>query len=251
MLPSALAIVEVVSALLTCVGVILALRSLRDARKLTSSLRVIEELASTRVIGKSPDFIAELTNLVKQARHSLQITSVYPTYGFFSSPLAGQELENAVILARRNPEIRIEALLGSLSARRAALRAQYEKLASGPLWSTWSQEPKSKALLEAYCDRYAPGKTFSSFEELVGSWLDEQEKKIPIIYSEKALQFTDDFMPLHSWVIDEREAFFAIVNSEGRTTGFYTREQNLIGAFSSANKRYKTRSDNLDAAVLT
>jgi hypothetical protein len=257
--------ISLVSLVPTLAGVYFALRSLKDGRELMqkigsvsqdltalqtkteesveNSMKLAEGLGevanslTTHRIGESPLYVDYVTGLVKTARESIEITAILPGIGYFSYPEGWVHLANA-LQERQQNGVDVSILIGSRGARRAD---HYVRFADGKRdWESWAAIPKNQMLLQLYCRRYRHSKlTVDSAEEFEQLCLRVDEMIIEDLFSLSHVEFTDDFVPIISWIVDGTNAFFAIGNSKGKNTGFATRDQNIIASLSNLRERYQ------------
>jgi hypothetical protein len=70
----------------TLVSLRLALRSISDSKNIVAELKAVENSLTTRPIGESPTYCKDVTELVRDAKECMQITTMFPVIGIYSSP---------------------------------------------------------------------------------------------------------------------------------------------------------------------
>ena len=210
-----------------------------NSEKTLMELKEVGESLTTHRIAESPNYTTEITKLVSKAKESLHITTIYPTNGIYSAPDSWDDLENALIKCQRIPGFVVSICLsGSREARKNALELQFSA-ASESGWAEWSSQPPNAVLLPRFARRYRyKHEAFKDFAAFIEFSLDVQDRILEEVYWQAKPDETDQFIPLLSWIIDGSEAIFAIANSNGKSTGFLTRDQNMIDSFESVRKRY-------------
>jgi hypothetical protein len=216
----------------------LGLRSISDGRAVLDGLKEVGESLTTHRVGESPHYIDSVTKLVRSAKTSLKITTIFPSIGVYTLPAEWVHLESA-LRECQSRNVRIELLLATRQARKQALKTQFSAAIAD--WNEWSKQPANDEKLRFFAKRYEYGRyPFEDSNAFIEFSLDVQDKVLKDTYWSASVQETDTFVPLLSWVADSSEAFFAIANIEGRNTGFSTRDQNLIRSFESVRGRYPT-----------
>jgi hypothetical protein len=128
-------------------------------------------------------------------------------------------------------------IIASPRARRAALEDRFYEAVHH--WESWSTKAAKK--LEAFarnCKRQ--GAPFSGPQDFLDFNIVVQNEVLEKTYSEIVYTETDHPLTINCWISDDTEAFFTIANPDGRsTTGFMTRDKNLIDSFKSIMKRYE------------
>jgi hypothetical protein len=233
-----------VTSVSTLLGLIAALYSLRlarlslaDGKRMGDGLNAVHNSLTTRPAGESPEYCKDVTQLVQGARKSIQITSVYPQIGLYLSPNGWLHLEHE-IRDRIYQGVKVELLVSSERRRREALEVQFPHN-SPAQWAQWSNGPVEKQRLQFFAKQYGFEKeAFDNCAEFIAFCLRMQRRVIEQVFARAVIEETDAFVPLITWVVDDREALFAIANIRGRNTGFMTKDRNLIASFQEVRLRY-------------
>jgi hypothetical protein len=226
---------------------LLARRQMNDARDQANRLNEIHDSLSTRYLGRFPDYLKKITEVIESAKSEIVIFCDYPAYGCFSDHENWHRYKSALV---DKPDRGVQI---SLTCPDKAHRSQssHEQFASAQgSWESWKAEEKNKAKLRFLfgskrdLTRITPEEFLQSLEREDTLMLEELEDKIEV----KQLEA---FTPLHFWVADGRSAVFAIASySDNVSNGFYTTDLKLIGAFYDIKARYhRDASEKVDAAA--
>src|SRR5438270_634744 len=85
---------ELLGLAMTLCGILFAMLSIRDGRKLTKDLRSIFDHLTTKEIGAFPVYMAEIERLISEARESIFIATDFPGHGVrtvFAIPSFGDQ----------------------------------------------------------------------------------------------------------------------------------------------------------------
>lgn len=241
------------------VALVLALIQFRDAKEhkrdlskqmtkleqQTVGLQAIRQSLSTRYLGLFPQYLAELAELVRQARQEIRILCDYPAYGCFSDAKAFLAYRRA-IEDKINDGVKVYLLCYNEEKRSQFNDEQFPQ--GGTEWSAWKSKKENHARLEPLFQDYRKlaGLTISSVDEL-----DETDfKKLVLAADRKMLDETlakatntteiETFIPIFFWLIDGREAVFSIASLSGEVSehGFRTVSNDFIIAFKDMWERY-------------
>jgi len=229
-----------IGSIATLGGLWLAWKAIVDGKALSKNLRDVEKSLSTRRVGEAPDLAGVIAELVVKAKVSIQITAIFPVVAIYRNPQAWVALENA-LRERQTHGVKVELLYSSREQRWSAMQLQYADAFKD--WAKWSANPVNAARLEAFTKRYeCKHYPFQKAEQFLEFILEVQADIVSHLYWTAPPKITDDFVPVITWIIDggtpEAEAFFAVTLSEGKTIGFVTRDQHLIGSFQSVRDLY-------------
>src|SRR5438132_7519277 len=75
---------EIVALALTFLGIVFAVKSISDGRKMTRDLGTVFDHLTTRGLGPFPTYMAEVERLIAEARDSVTIACDFPGYGVWS-----------------------------------------------------------------------------------------------------------------------------------------------------------------------
>src|SRR5881394_1326963 len=120
---------ELLGFALTFCGILFAVFSIRDGRKLTKDLRSIFDHLTTKEIGAFPAYMAEVERLISEARESVFIATDFPghgvwtdrgRYGSFVKSLENRKADRV----RRGHALSVQVLCLDADARGNALAAR-------------------------------------------------------------------------------------------------------------------------------
>jgi hypothetical protein len=235
---------ELLGFALTFCGILFAVFSIRDGRKLTKDLRSIFDHLTTKEIGAFPAYMAEVERLIGEARESIFIATDFPAHGVFADRghygAYAKALENRKAeRVRKGHALSIQVLSLDEEGRRKALRDRFPE----SKWKEFTRKgafPRSRRLYEELenCELSDDHDEFISEMEL------RQQRAL-----DSELRFADRWqfrgvMPVYLWIIDGERAVFAIPSFGDQTTeyGFYTEETGLVQALLSVWARYVEHS---------
>jgi hypothetical protein len=231
-------VVAIVSGVATLAGLVLAVRARANEKQVGVKLHSVSDSLTTRPLGESPAFGAEVAALVRRARKSLQITAAIPTIGAHSAPDVWLQLEHALKDCQARG-VKVDLLTATRNARRRVLATSIAEWDGGN-WRAWSERPEHREKLASFARRYRRRtERFATRAEFVEFSLQVLDEITAATYWDTPPQYTNDFISFSCWVRDNsEEAVFAFVNEKGRNSGFVTRDRSLIQAFTEARNRY-------------
>jgi hypothetical protein len=198
--------------------------------------KILSELQGeleTHYIGKFPDFMPNIVDVIQGATKELTIFCDLPAYGVVSNPLWHIKYREALQLKLEDQAVKVRILHLDRPARRALLQAQFGDI--------WHSNPKVKAFLERY-DRDVRVVTKEEFMDLVEG---EQRKALDayrIVRTRRDVTTTETnaIMPMYFWIADRHQAVFALTQFErgAHEVAFRTTSENLTKAMGGIYKRY-------------
>lgn len=231
---------ELISLTLTVAGILFAIASVRDGRKLTKDLRSIFDHLTTKEIGAFPVYMAEVERLISEARESIFVATDFPGhgawtdrghYGSYVKALENRKAERV----RKGHALSIQVLSLNPEARAKALRERFPE----SRWKEYTRKggyARSRRLYEELENCEVPEKR----EDFLVAMEERQNRAI-----DAELRFADRWayagvMPVYLWIIDGERAVFAIPSFGDQLTeyGFYTEETGLVQALLSVWARY-------------
>ena len=240
---------ELLSLALAVGGILFAILSIRDGRKLTHELRSIFDHLTTKEIGAFPVYMAEVERLISEARESIFIATDFPGHGAWTD--RGHYASYVKTLENRKAErvrkghaLSIQILSLDDAARRSALRARFPE----SRWKEYTRKggyARSRRLYEELENCEVP----DSREAFLTAMEERQRRAV-----DSELRFADRWafsgvMPVYLWIIDGERAVFAIPSFGDQLTeyGFYTEETGLVQALLSVWARYVENAQQISA----
>lgn len=199
----------------------------------------IHEALTTRFIGAFPEYIPHIISLLEGAERELIIFCDLPAYGSFTSHdnhiKYRQTIERKIFDGKN-----VELTFLNKGWRDRVLDEQFHF--EGNEWESWKVE-KEKLLDEFLAHYGSDHKRNELTKEGFSQIVDRLNNRL---LSEEFLNKAKEvgaFMPLLFWLIDDKEAVFAIpvYKRDVATLGFRTSDQSLIEAFKEMSKRYRQR----------
>lgn len=208
----------------------------RVRNDLNSTLGQLQGEIATRYVGRFPDFLGEIIDVIGKAEKELTIFCDLPAYGVVSTPKNFNRYMEAIEAKLRDDEIELHMVHLGKTARRAGLDIQFG--------SDWSETKKQKPVIAFVkaCRRKIDSITQDQFFDLVEL---EQEKALErFIHAARGKRLdatqTEAIMPLYYWIADRKAAVFALSQFRRgiHEAGFRTRSENLIDAMLGIRERY-------------
>ena len=193
----------------TLVALGLTIAGIFQSNKLVKISREVLEQASTRYIGRFPDNIDEITNLISRAEHDVLIMTDVAAYGHFSNHSHFQKYLRALDAKAEDSEVIVRVAVYS------------EKMWKSNIPSFFAgrdleEDLKNAPRIEPYWKdlRYREGSGRYTFDSITNHchlmqrlWEDElfYRKLVPGIDYQVPVP-----IPLRAWVIDHKEAIFSL-----------------------------------------
>lgn len=238
-------LIELIAPPLTLVALFFAWRQFIDARHHTQALKEhtqelgkIENALSTRFMGKFPEYLPEITDLIQRATKSICILCDYPAYCSFTDHQQYERYRNALrdqLIAEPPRRIRMTCL--DRARREIVNRQQFAEALLD--WDNWKR--KNSASVEKLKKHHKIG---VSIEELTVEQLFEMfeldDKRIIDDFGGIRICEVPTDIPIRFWIADEREAIFSIplLGGDALEYGFYTSDNKLITAFYHLSDRH-------------
>jgi hypothetical protein len=255
-------IIDKISFWIPIFTVLSALYALHKGHSQIKAIKDVKQSLSTRYLGKFPDFIPDITNLIGDAKRTITIACDFPGYGMFSAPrrfkLYLQAIESRLIHNQCNI---IMIHLGT-SLRRRTLDEQFPTEERD--WNEWKKNNENNNNLVKFIRYYPwPSSTIGSINLKDFKGLKEIKAIIKLInikdfkhvlekeeikllerfynYPNAILCLTKVHMAIHFWIIDDKEAIFSIPTYEegSEEVGFKTSDRSLIDALKGIGWRYQ------------
>ena len=247
-------VITAVSAVATVIALVLAGKQTRMARLAqheaaahTENLSRIEDALTTRYRGEFPGFIQEVAHLIDRAESKLELFYDVPGYGVFSDPPGWLAMRQA-IERKTALGVAVSVSLYSPNRRREVLEEQMNHRNDKEV--EWPNPPDLIPELQRYLvheqrivDRHLSSDSFIEIS------LGVHEKIFTEVFGHLPVVMVEDLMPLYFWIIDGREAIFAIpaFGEDASEFGFFTSDPRIIKALRNMKKRYRKRAGASDA----
>lgn len=237
---------ELLGLILGILALVLAIWHLREiklqARELKTQANTLEQTQrslSTRYIGEFPDYIPEIVDLIENARKEVLIFCDFPAYGHFSNHATWLNYRHAIELKSLN-QVRLSLMCLTEGGRYKLNHEQFSKAEQG--WEEWKREQKVRDQIHSLLQSHKCAKTIDeiSREEFVNLLEETNKQMLNGALARAETLEVDGYMPLYFWLVDKKEAIFAIPSFSGEHTeyGFSTSDPKLISAFVEMRERY-------------
>ena len=219
----------------------------RDAAvELRHALSEMRQSLSTRYLARFPLYFKDIVALIDTAQERIDIFCDVPAYGSVSNPKYFRDYRTK-LKEKLAQLLTIEITCLSKERRSALFKEQF--LGDHADWERKKHSnPHYAGFLEAHgkrsqLDSLTPDTFLGMVEEEDNLMLNE-------FLSGAKISQTKAHVPIYFWLIDEREAIFAIPSlAEGDLEhGFKTTDSSLIRAFKSMRNLYNSSPDLLAAA---
>jgi hypothetical protein len=231
---------EMLGLLLSVLGTLFAVLSIKDGRKMTTELKSVFDHLTTKEIGAFPAYMAEVDRIISDARESVFIATDFPGHGAwrdrgrYGAYVKAIENRKADRIRRGHP-LSVQVLCLDAQGREKALQDRYPD-------SRWKE----------YVKKGGFQRNRRLFEELENCQMSENRPQFLQAMMERQqraldadLRFADRWeyrglMPMYLWIIDSEKAVFAIPSFGDHMTeyAFYTEEAGLVQALLSVWARY-------------
>jgi hypothetical protein len=229
--------VTALSASLT--GILFALKSVHDGRKMTKDLRAVFDQLTTRALGPYPAYMIEIERLIAEARDGVMIACDFPGYGAwadrgrYSSYLKALENRKADRV-RRSQHFSVRLLTLDAASRRRELDQRFPEAA----WKDYVKKggyAHSRRLYEELESCKVP-ETRSAF--LVEMAV-RQERALTADLRFAQCREMKGLLPMHFWIADDKRAVFVIPGGrDGQDFGFVTEDVGLVQGLIAIFERY-------------
>lgn len=221
-----------------------------------NSVKGLEGQLSTRQIGRFPEFMSDIIDLLDEAEDEIVICCDHPAYGVFS---AFEEYDDYAETVRRKVAQGIPtSLLHNDTLRRAQLRKI--QLRNGGDWKAWRQKKNMRDFLAKYGDteqRWSERLwilriTEEEFLEVLAKIDEEALRDVFGEVSPEHKITTHDVLPLYFWMASGKrgpKAVFALapLTAGAPEVGFRTEDAGLVRALRGIFERYaEVHRDNDD-----
>lgn len=202
-----------------------------------NQLERILSSASTLYLGCFPTYVTHIIDLINQAQVSIIIVCDFPTYAMTSSFDAWLAYKHALERAANRGCIVTCTCLNE-DRRHTSNVNQYERQTDAD-WSTWKHANQSQLCKIVHPPHLLPDLTLEEFIDI----LECVDKQILADYRkpahDRALETQLD-LPLYFWLVDGREAIFAVPSGShgGTDYGFRTSDHALVRALGEIGTRY-------------
>ena len=221
---------------LTVLGLALNLYALRSTRQQADALGVITASVSTRFIGRFPEFVPDIARLIDSAKESVSILVDLPAYGLTSNIEGWHEMEEALRRQSRSGK-RVSITLYTEAERRRILEDQSNH-------RPFLENPEVRQALGRILKLEDDARSVEELDESDVIRLCLARHKNVVRESFSHVTSTKEKLPIYCWVVDQREAIFAIPIFAGDSTeyGFRTSDGQLVAALLQMQERVKKRA---------
>jgi hypothetical protein len=236
---------ELLGLLLSVMGTLFAVMSIKDGQKMTHDLRAVFDHLTTKECGAFPSYMKEVERLIGEARESIFIATDFPAHGVWTDRGAYgayvKALENRKAeRVRRGHALDIQVLTLDAQSREHALESRFPE-------SRWKEYVKKGGFVRSR----------RLYEELENTQVSDARSAFLVEMAERQTRAFDadlrfaqrwqhrGLMPMYLWIIDGEKAVFAIPSFGDQQTeyGFVTEETGLVQALLSVWSRYVERAD--------
>lgn len=209
----------------------------------TDDLRTLSEQIrgslTTRHLGRFPEYIMEISDLVERTIKELVILCDFPAYGCFSAPEPFLEYLQALERkAAAGVSIRITCL--TEESRVVLSRRQFVNEMNS--WEEWLNESRGKvaAFLGSL---HPPQKVESLTLDRFLNLLESKDREVLSRCDRADIALVRSEIPVFFWIADQSHAVFSIPSFKGRASedGFHTYDSRLVNAFLEIEARYRER----------
>jgi hypothetical protein len=214
-------------------------QAVRQAKRLneqSEKLQFVTDSLSTRYLGRFPDYIPHVIQLIDEANVDLRILAANPVPAFFTAPKLALDYANAVERKSRVVRVRLTCLNGT--QRRRRLQVQFPT--TPEKWSDW--KPANQAQIEEFLRFWHPkfdaDIDHQKFLELLTKVQQSLFKRAFQDYGVKVREVSR-MIAVQAWIADESRAVFSIESSdEAYTEGLYTSDPKFVKALASMADLY-------------
>ncbi len=193
------------------------------------ALEFVTASVSTRYIGPFPEWIPEVTELVKGANRELLILAANPVLGYFGRPDMSLELLHAIESKARSSVV-IKLICQDERSRAERLRRQFPS--SAQEWTEWL--PKNQTKVEEFLRYRHPEINTSEldYEKFIDLHAQTQREIIRESYKLHGVDVSevDLIMAMQVWIADRQRAVFSFEAVGTKTYGLSTSDPSFVEA---------------------
>jgi len=224
--------------LAAALAILLAFVHARHLRQQIDRLEEVRRALPTQHLGKFPDYMQRIVDVVRQARKSVIILCDFPAYGALSNPEAFREYRHA-LEERSDGGVTIEVACLNDDLRAAATDAEFPKTEQ---WPEWRQKETNLDHLQKLLARHgkrAKAETVTR-EQVIELLCAEDKRTLDETFGGAHRCQVKNAVPLYLWLVDGSQAVFAIPSFNHRSVehGFYTMDPRLIEGLLDIRARY-------------
>lgn len=225
--------------ILTIIALSLSIWQLIKANKQTSVLTNIKKSITTRYIDEFPYYFPQIISMLAEAKTSIVIACDLPCYASFSDRINWIDYKH-ILETKAHKSISINMLYYNESLRNFLLMEQYSEIRTN--WDIWKDDINNKNKVLQYLKSMNSKATINSFRftDFLELLEKENTETIKTFSNHIKMQEIDTNMPIFFWIIDGKQAIFAIPsNSKNfKTYGFITSDPRLIETFHTIIKGF-------------
>ena len=232
-------------------GILFALKSVNDGRKMTKDLRAVFDQLTTRALGPYPAYMIEIERLIAEARDGVMIACDFPGYGAwadrgrYSSYLKALENRKADRV-RRSQQFSVRLLTLDAASRRRELEQRFPEVG----WKDYVKKggyAHSRRLYEELESCTVPETRTAFLAELAA----RQERALSAELRFAQCREMNGLLPMHFWIADDKRAVFVIPGGrDGQDFGFVTEDVGLVQGLIAIFERYSEDTHVTDASVV-
>ncbi len=226
---------EEIAALLAITLAYVHAKHLRDQ---IDRLEEVRRALPTQHLGKFPDYMSKIVDIVRSAQKEVVILCDFPAYGALSNPDAFLQYRHA-IEERAAGGVTIEVACLNDGLRAAAIETELEKTAD---WKSWRRKPKNFEHLQKLLIRHGRHNKPDSVdrEDIARLLCIDDKRTLDETFGSAHRCALGTPVPLYLWLVDGSQAVFAIPSFKQRSIehGFYTMDPRLIEGLLDIRSRY-------------
>jgi hypothetical protein len=243
--PEALHLIEFIGAIISAAAIVLAFTTEYSVRRIYNSASNIVESLSTKYVGKFPENMDDIIQLIQNTRRSLTIVCDVPAYGHYSNPQGFAEYSQAIrgiLISRSKP--RVSIVTYSSQKRLENSKNQFNVTCQDILKSDTFRN-----YLEYYKDRDGFKAPVFQTKDDFSNWLEGKHTNFLREVSSYGAHIFESSIDIRAFVwISDNSAIFSFYNygTDPREVSFKTSDQALINILTEIAKDTKASSKPYD-----
>jgi len=238
--------ITTIGLLITVIALVLSIIQSLKARIQTNKLSVVANAMSTKYIDTFPDYIPQIAELISKAKTDIKILSPLPQHGVFSTTSGYLQIKHNIEKKKvQCPKVKINCIFSNEENQRKLLYNQFSKYKDN--WEEWCSDSKQKEKIRVFrqlienidCNKVV------KFEEFIDLFIKAGQADINSTFLNENCIYIDHRPPLNLWIIDEREAIFAISQTTGEyfVEAFWTTDNRLVSGLVKMFNEYYTQDE--------
>lgn len=217
----------------------------------TEALAEVRDSLTTKYLGQFPAANDAIAGLLAQAKSRVDLFFDIPGYGLLSNYEAWWAMKQAFETKIKVDRLPTSVALYSPARRQHVVQEQF--LIEEVEFRKWVDDPVRKAKLIDYLAMFAPDDSVESIDRARYLAITEhaQAEAERQIFDGVEVRQIDEMIPLYFWMIDRREAIFAIPAFAPNASEhlFSTSDKAMIDAFLQMRDRYVPRPSSGDGSA--